>query len=298
MKHLHIAFVRNPLLLSLTDGTVPAVETRGIRAKALRNRWVVVVRDSLLLILLFASVSSGAVETCNNDPERFLSLNSRAEHFYICDTKVGEEYCESPKSSQCEAVHFAETLDALNSRKNYFGPAQSVQNFAESRSIKKRVLASFLAAMNFSRRITIQPTLEIQTGKYSNVGASLEALNSRCMATIVQAAYKLHNRFPNYTFVIDSHIQNCNNLRDGVKRLIANQGLVEKNLSRIMNPLNSVFLTHQTKFVRGELGKMGLHINVDQDGEIERRLISWDVSSISNLGGVRGHRSKALQVSL
>lgn len=125
------------------------------------------------------------------------------------------------------------------------------------------------------------PVFSIQTGKYAQITASRQALNSKCMTTIVQAAYKLHAAFPDYNFVIDSHIHNCQNLSDGIKHLLADVSRVKRNLDRFHTPLHSVFLSNRSGFNNQDLGKMGLYINVDRDGEIARVLINSDLALIS-----------------
>lgn len=120
--------------------------------------------------------------------------------------------------------------------------------------------------------------LSVQTGRYGQVVLGKKALNGRCMSQIVKAAYTLHRHFPDYNFVIESHIQHCQNLQDGVRRLIAEKEVVKKNLKSFHSPLHSVFLTNRSRFNHYVLGEMGLHINVNQKDEIKRRLIDFEIA--------------------
>lgn len=54
-----------------------------------------------------------------------------------------------------------------------------------------------------------------------NTPSQVEALNSRCMTAIVQSAYRNQMVFAAEGIVLASHIQNCENLRAGFRRLIA-----------------------------------------------------------------------------
>lgn len=49
----------------------------------------------------------------------------------------------------------------------------------------------------------------------------MEALNSRCMVAIVQSAYRNQMVFAAEGIVLASHVQNCENLRGGFRRLLA-----------------------------------------------------------------------------
>ena len=212
-----------------------------------------------VIVFLVATFGVAAGAVCPTDPAELFRTNPGLSVVYECGGESESRLCDEPDAPQCRRVPIASGLKLLNS--------------IQSGLPQKKVLAAYLAAMNFSEPVHVRSLLSIQTGKYAQVNASRQALNAKCMTAIVQAAYKLHVVFPDYNFVVDSHIQNCENLKEGIKRLLADRTKVRRNLNQFHSPLHSVYLSNRTGFNQNELGKMGLYINVDQAGEIQRLLI-------------------------
>ncbi|MGE0762478.1 MAG: hypothetical protein AB7N80_04295 [Bdellovibrionales bacterium] len=235
-----------------------------------------------ILLILFAKGAVAADGVCFADPEQLFKSQPKIAVVYECSSKTESKLCTSDVGSDCQRVHVEAGLERLNSSRYILGNKNSVaaQNLIKSQSPRKQVLGAYLSAMDYSEGIIVDPLLSIQTGPYPQVMVSPQALNSKCMTAIVQAAYKLHTFFQNYSFVVDSHIQSCQNLKDGIRQLIAQREKVQGNLNQFHSPLHSVFLTNRTRFVNKEIGQMGLHINVDREGEIRRRLIDFEVSAI------------------
>ena len=240
-------------------------------------------------LFLFAKggiVLAGSDGVCFQDPEQLFKTQSQIEIVYECGQAGESQLCKSAINDDCRKIRVQDGIERLSSSRYILGnkSTSAAQGLIKNQSPRKQLLAAYLSAMDYSEGIIIDPLLSIQTGQYPQVMVSPQALNSKCMATIVQAAYKLHTYFSNYSFVIDSHIQNCNNLRDGIKQIVAERERVKKNLDKFNSPLHSVFLSNQSRFVSRELGKMGLHINVDRSGEMRKRLIDFEISGIPNDG--------------
>lgn len=222
---------------------------------------------------------------CTSSPTDFFRTNRNLTAIFICQSSDQFELCsarDANRNKDCEEIRLNEAMQNLGNRAKILGSTSDAASraFLKDQSIPKRVFASFWSLLKVKAQFFVKPNLEIQTGPYPQVSTSLEALNSKCMATIVQSAYRLHREFPNYTFVVNSHIQNCENLKEGVKQLIAEKSRVMKNVDHFNSPLHSIYLTNTTKFIDNEIGKMGLYVDVNRPREIQRRLIDFDVSGI------------------
>lgn len=212
-----------------------------------------------VVLFVVAAFAGQAWAACPSNPKDLFESNPALAVVYECGGDAESKLCDQPIRPSCKRVSVDHGLKLLNSVKGS--------------TPQKKVLAAYMAAMHLADPALVRSQLTIQTGKYAQVTASLQALTSKCMTAIVQAAYKLHVVFPDYNFVINSQIQNCQNLRDGIKHMLADRKRVRRNLDRFHTPLHSVYLSNHSGFNRTELGKMGLHINVDQAGEIRRLLI-------------------------
>lgn len=246
------------------------------------------VKDLVYLIGLLAGLMLGprAHSLCSSNPETLFAKALLNSDIYLCESETESEICTSNEKAQCRKVDLMSGFRLLSSSEKVLSSTQtpSAQRFLKSQSPKKMFLASYLSSMNFRGNYLIDQKLSLQVGRYPLASVSLEALNSKCMATIVQTAYKLHKYFPDYNFVVDSTIQNCENLNAGIRRLVAERDRVKRNLNQFHSPLHSVYLTSRTMFVQKELGSLGLHINVNRSGEIERRLINFEISAVPTDG--------------
>jgi hypothetical protein len=149
--------------------------------------------------------------------------------------------------------------------------------YQKTKNANKAVIATYLALLGWKSTILFRDKFSIQTGPYPQLSLGPAALNTRCLITILSAAYRLHRVFHDYSFVVDSHIQNCQNLREGMRQIVADASRVKTNLASFDSPLHSVFFTNQTRFNHYVLGKMGLHINVNRNDEVRRRLIAFKI---------------------
>lgn len=220
--------------------------------------------------------------SCTTEAEAFFKQNPQAKKIFICGPVTAEKFCLTKTDNSCLELDVPSTMKTVNSAQKWVDPGNKkmARTFRDDSGPRKKVLATYLARMKFNKSIFIRPTLSIQTGRYPLVSVSKQALNTKCMTAIVQAAYRLNSTFPDYNFVVDSHIHNCHNLREGIKELLVHQNRVRSNLKKFHSPLHSIYLTNETKYVSQELGKMGLYVNVDMDGEIRRRLIKFDHRNI------------------
>lgn len=217
--------------------------------------------------------------SCPDRPMDLFLQNPHIQTAYECGRAGEAKLCSEPTLKTCRPIQLKTAIARLDDPGGSGRPLS--EEWRRNLSPEKKVAAVYLSAVHFPAGIFESRELVVQTGPYGQLKVSSLALNSRCMATIVQAAYKLHSFFPNYNFVIDSQIHNCHNLRDGIKQLVAQRQLVKRNLDQFHSPLHSIFLTNRSGYEARQMGRMGLHVNVDQPSEIRRRLIDFKVPELS-----------------
>lgn len=223
----------------------------------------------ILFFLLFTPLGiSKEPAQCLKTPEAYISKGLKTESLSVCRESANNKvlFCQGEPTQ----TGFVCSRPSL--------PQQLKQTHLARRtwSQKERDMLAAYTSVLPNDRLKVTSNFSIQTGQYGHLSFS-PSKKSPCWKTIVRSAYDLHRNFPNITFVLSDRIRNCKALKRGTDLMVRKKSQVLRNLNSFSTPLHSVYLTNESKFNHYVVGKMGLYVNVNQRGEMAKRLVEFKI---------------------